>query len=80
MLSERERMVRRDEILRLRMESVVDAIQLTHAKILQIAASNLLAEPEAQRQIGVFLDGLVREVEIVAESVRAVEEIVPPNR
>lgn len=74
LLAERERLRETNELLVLRMESAADAIELTQAKVLQIAASPAMRDMEANTQITVFLDSLLSEVEILRQSVKEVRD------
>ncbi len=73
LLAERKRLSERNELLLLRLESITDAVDLTFGKVLEIAASPVVAQVEATTQITVFLDSLLLEVEELAASVREAE-------
>ena len=75
LLAERQRLSERNELLLLRLESMVDAVDLTHGKVLEIAASPVMAQVEATTQITVFLDSLLLEVEGLAASVREADSV-----
>jgi tRNA A-37 threonylcarbamoyl transferase component Bud32 len=74
LLVERARVAQLREVLVLRLESIVDAIGLTQAKVLQIASSPAMAEMQADTQITVFLDSLLLEVEELGASIREANE------
>ncbi len=75
LLAERARLTERNELLLLRLESMTDAVDLTYGKVLEIAASPVVAQVEATTQITVFLDSLLFEVEELAASVREAERV-----
>ena len=75
LVAERERLAQRNELLLLRLESMVAAIEVTQGKVLEITASAVVAELEATTQITVFFDSLLLEVEQLAASVREVERV-----
>jgi hypothetical protein len=75
LLAERRRLAKRNELLLLRLESMVDAIELTLGKILQITASPaLLVELEANTQITVFLDSMLVEVKRLGQSLKEADQ------
>ena len=74
LIAERQRLAHRNELLLLRLESMVDAVELTYTKVLQIAASPAIAHAEATTQITVFLDSMLIEVEQLVQSVREMED------
>jgi hypothetical protein len=79
LVAERGRVAQLRELLLLRLESIVGAIELTHAKILQIGASPVAAQTEATTQITVFVDALLREVEQLGAAIHEVDEVAPPH-
>jgi len=73
LVDERERVAARVEAQTLRLESMVDAFELTLGKVLQITSSPLEGRTEADTQITVFLDSLVLEIDRLARALREVE-------
>jgi hypothetical protein len=73
LLAERDRLAEATELLLLRLESMTDRVRATHAKVLRLAATPMVAEPEGRTQVAVFFDTLAREVGLMADSVAEVE-------
>jgi serine/threonine-protein kinase len=73
--AERQRLVDRNKLLLLRLESMVAAVELTHGKVLRISNSPVVADSQATTQITVFLDSLLLEVEQLARSVQETEGV-----
>jgi hypothetical protein len=73
LLGELEQVANATELLLLRLEAMADRVQVTYGKVLRIAGSPAFDDPEAHTQIAVFFDGLLREVGLMAESVKELE-------
>ncbi|MCC6749962.1 MAG: serine/threonine protein kinase [Deltaproteobacteria bacterium] len=76
--AERERVaVRRERLLSL-LEFVVDAVELTHAKVLEVVASPAMGESQADTQISVFLESLLRDVELEGAALHEADAALDP--
>jgi len=75
--AERGRLSARSDLLLVRLESMVDAIDLTRSRVLQIVSSPASAEVQADTQITVFLDSLLIEVEQLAQAAQEAESVMP---
>jgi len=73
LIDERERVAGAIEVRVLRLESMVDVLELTVGKVLQIVGSPLDGRAEAITQITVFLDSLVLELDRLAQAMRELD-------
>ncbi len=75
LLAERRQLAESIEVLRLRLDSIVDAIDLTHGKVLQLAASPAFSDEQATTQVAVYVDALIAEVAHVGQTVSELETL-----
>jgi serine/threonine protein kinase len=69
----------RFELLMLRLEGMLDAVEVTKGKVLRLTRSAALGETRGQTQLWVFFDSLVLELDRLGESLEELDALLANN-